>query len=107
MQLDSVGAPAFCYQRPGSFTSLGVTHWAKLWFTFGLYPMSLTAEAKAAHVPGSYFGISSHSSSELFEVPQFQSLEVFLSSLSLFTADSGWLEHEGLQATSPFRYCII
>lgn len=55
---------ATCPQRPGLFTSLGVTHWAKLWFTFGLCPMSLTAEVKAAHVPGSYLGISSHSSSE-------------------------------------------
>lgn len=44
---------------------------------------------------------------KLFEVPQFQSLEVFLSSPSWFTAGSGWLEHEGLQATSPFWYCVV
>lgn len=87
--------PAACPQRPGSFISpdnhsLGqaVVHLCEL------CPMSLTAGAKAAYVPGSHLGISSQMETEpvqkLFVVHLSQQSE------SWFIAGSGRLKHKGL-----------
>lgn len=74
------------------------THWAKVWFTFGLCPMSLTAEAKAACV-------CAWISSWHFQPLQFRNSLRFLSFKVLKSFSSIWvLVHCWLWVAEAHRF---